>query len=91
MRVGKVRSQLTIAPSCLAWGHGGVHLDELHHGGGFNVGEAVKRGHFAGEVLIKRAVVWADQRREKIGRSARGGDKGKFGTAGQGLSDVSQV
>ena len=48
--------------------------------------EAVKGGRFVGEVLIERAVVWADQRREKVGGSAGGGDKGKFGPAGQGLS-----
>ena len=46
---------------------GGVHLDELHYGGGLNVGEAVKGGHFAGEVLIQRAVVWADQCRDQVG------------------------
>ena len=78
-------------PSRLAQGHGGVHLDELHHGGGFDVGEAVNAGHFAGEVLIQRAVVRADQCSEQIGRSGGGGDKGKFGATGQGLSDVSQI
>ena len=72
-------------------GDGGVHLDELHHGGDFNVGEAVKGGHFAGEVLIKRAVVWADQCCDQVGGSGGGGDKGKFGAAGQGLSDVFQI
>jgi hypothetical protein len=42
-----------IAQSWLARGHGGVHLDELHHRNGFNVGKAVKRGHFVGEVLVQ--------------------------------------
>jgi hypothetical protein len=77
--------------SWLARCHGGVHLDELHHGGGFNVGDAVKGGHFAGEVLIKRAVVWADQCRDEVRGSGGGGDKGKFGATGQGVSDVSQI
>ncbi len=90
-RIGEARGRLSIVPSWLVQGHGGVHLDELHHGGGFNVGEAVKGGHFVGEVLKKRAVVWADQCRDQVGGSGGGGDKGKFGAAGQGLSDVSQI
>ena len=66
-------------------------LTELHDGGGLNVGEAVKGGHFAGEVLIQRAFVWADQCRDQVGGSGGGGDKGKIGAASQSLSDVSQI
>ena len=60
-------------------------------GGGFDVGEGVEVGHFAGEVLAERAVFWADQRRDQVGGSGGGCDKGKFGSAGQALCDVFQV
>ncbi len=48
-------------PSWLVRGRGGVHLDDLHHGGGFDVGESVKGGLSVSNVLKENAVVGEEQ------------------------------
>jgi hypothetical protein len=40
------------------------------------VGDAVERGNLAGEVLVKRVVVLADERGEQVGGPGGGGNEG---------------